>query len=214
MVIDLILIGAAIALEPLPLTGYLVLLSSENGTRKGLGFLLGWIVTLVAVVVLALLLTGGKPPKPATAPSQAILIAKIVLGVGLLGLAWRQRGRRGRATTPPSWMAKIDRLNFVAAMSLGFLLQPWPLVAAGALTVTGADLSKASSWAALVAFAVLASSSYLAMQTYVMASPAAARLRLNGLNLWLTAHRDDVIIVVSVAIGLWLIGHSAYLLAS
>src|SRR4051794_29874069 len=108
MTVDLVLIGLTIALEPLPLSAYLLVLSSAGGTRKGLGFLLGWTGTLIAVVVLTLVLTGGKPLRPGTVPSTAALVVKILLGLGLLGLAWRQHARRGQPKSPPSWMAKVD----------------------------------------------------------------------------------------------------------
>lgn len=212
--LDLILLGLAIALEPLPLTAYLLMLSSEGGTRKGLGFLVGWVATVVGVVALTLVLTGGKPLKSGSVPSTASLVIKIGLGAGLLWLAWHQRTRRGQPSSPPSWMAKIDQLGFVAAMFLGFLLQPWALVAAGAATVAAADLSQASSWVSLIVFCLLATVSYLAMQIYVVVSPKAARVQLDGLNDWIAGHRDQIIIVVSAAIGLWLIGYSTYLLVT
>ena len=43
MVLNLVLIGLAISLEPFPLTAFILLLSSEKGTRKGLVFVLGWL---------------------------------------------------------------------------------------------------------------------------------------------------------------------------
>jgi Sap, sulfolipid-1-addressing protein len=212
--LDLILIGLAIALEPLPLTAYLLMLSSDGGTRKGLGFLVGWVATLVGVLVLTLVVTGGKPPKSGSAPSTASLVVKIVLGAGLLWVAWRQRARRGLPPSQPSWLAKIDHLSFAAAMVLGFLLQPWPLVAAGAATVTAADLSKASSSVSLIAFGLLATASYLVIQVYVTVSPKEAGVRLDALQNWIARHRNEVIIVVSASIGGWLIGYSAYLLVT
>jgi hypothetical protein len=39
--LDLILIGIAITLDPLPLTAFLVLLPSKRGVRKGAAFLFG-----------------------------------------------------------------------------------------------------------------------------------------------------------------------------
>jgi hypothetical protein len=214
MTVDLLVIGLAIALEPLPLTAYLLMLTSEGGTRKGLGFIAGWMLTLIGVIVLTLLVTGGKPPASGSAPSTAALLAKIVIGVVLLLVAWRQRARRGRPVAKPSWMAKIDKLGFVAAMALGFLLQPWPLVAAGAAAVTAANLSQPSSLVALVLFALLATASYIAMEVYTIASPDAARSRLDALRDQIARHRDQAVIVLSVGAGVWLIGSSAYLLAT
>ena len=214
MTLDLLLIGLAIALEPLPMSAYILVLSAERGARAGFGFVLGWVFTLVGVVVLTLLVTGGKPLVTGSAPSTASLVAKILLGVALLVLAWRTRARRGRPPAPPRWMARLDSMNVAAAMALGFLLQPWVLVAAGVATVTAADLSHGATVLTLVGFCVLASASYLAMQAYAVLSPDAARTRLDGLRGWITAHQDQIVVVVSVALGLWLIGKSSYLLAT
>jgi hypothetical protein len=212
--VDLILLGLAIALEPLPLSAYLLLLSSTSGPRKGFGFLVGWVVTLAGVVALTLAVTGGHPVRPSTVPSTTSLIVKVALGTVLLGFAWRQQARRGRPKSPPKWMARIDRLNVLTAAGLAFLLQPWGLTAAGAATAIEANLSRAASVAGLVVFFVLSTASYAAMQVYVLRSPVAAGARLAGLNSWIIRNTDHVIVIVSAAIGAWLVGHSAYQLAS
>ncbi len=62
MVLDLLLIGLAITLEPFPLTAFILILSAEKGTRKGLAFILGWLACLVVVIAAVVLVTGGKPP--------------------------------------------------------------------------------------------------------------------------------------------------------
>jgi hypothetical protein len=43
MVLDLLLIGLAITLEPFPVTGFILLLTAERGPIKGLAFILGWL---------------------------------------------------------------------------------------------------------------------------------------------------------------------------
>ncbi len=212
--LDLFLIALVIAIEPLPLTSYLVVLGSRGGPAKGLGFVVGWLATLILVVVLTLTLTGGKPVQPGSVPSTAALVVTMLLGAGLLGLAVWQRSRRGRPKAPASWMKAVDRMSFGGAMILGFLVQPWPLVAAGAATVLQADLSQVSSVVALIGFCVIASLTYLLGQGYVWLAPAAAHVRLANLNRWITTHTDQIIIVASTAIGLWLIVRSIAQLAS
>jgi hypothetical protein len=69
-VFDLILIGVAVTLEPIPITGFILVLSAERGKLKGAAFILGWLASLVAIVAAVVLITGGKPPKPATVPSR------------------------------------------------------------------------------------------------------------------------------------------------
>ena len=109
MVLDLLLIGLGITLEPFPLIAFLLILSSEKGTRKGLAFILGWLACLVVVIGAVILLTGGKPPAPATAPSTAVLAIKLALGVVLILYAVRQERRRSLPRKPPAWMGGWTR---------------------------------------------------------------------------------------------------------
>ncbi len=214
MVLDLLLIGLAITLEPFPLTAFILILSAEKGTRKGLAFILGWLACLVAVIAAVVLTTGGSPPKPQTAPSTAGLAIKLALGIVLVLLAVRQRRRMGRPRKPPTWMARLDRLSLGSAVGLAVFLQPWALVAAGAATVLQAKLSTAGDYATLMIFCLLGTSSFLYLELYAAFAPAAAAVRLDRLRTWLDTHRDQVVIVIFLLLGFWLTGKSIYLLVT
>jgi Sap, sulfolipid-1-addressing protein len=216
VVFNLLLIGIVVALEPLPLTGFIIVLDSKRGALKGVAFIFGWLVSLAAVLALTILVTGNRPPKPATAPSVAILAVKIAIGVGLVGIAIRQRRRQGRPKKPkppPKWQAGVDNMSPWFAMLLAFLLQPWGLVAAGVATVTEAKLSSWQSWIALVAFCLVGTSSYLAMELYALLRPAKTDALLSSIRAWITAHTDQAIFYGALGLGLWLIGNSAAILA-
>ena len=60
MVLNLLLIGLAVALDPLPLTSFVVVLPSKRGVRKGTAFLFGWLVSLAVVVAVTVLATGNN----------------------------------------------------------------------------------------------------------------------------------------------------------
>jgi Sap, sulfolipid-1-addressing protein len=214
VVLDLLLIGLAITLEPFPLTAFVLVLSADRGTRKGLAFILGWLACLVAVIAVVILLTGGKPPRPHTAPSNAALAAKLALGVGLILFAGRRRRRMARPRKPPAWMARLDRFSPWAAAGLAAFLQPWALVGAGAATVVEAKLATVGSYLSLMAFCLLATSSYLFLELSATFAPDSAGRRLDRLREWLDTHQDQVIISVSLLLGLWLMGKSIYLLVS
>jgi threonine/homoserine/homoserine lactone efflux protein len=213
VVLDLLLIGLGITLEPVPLTAFILLLSSERGARKGLAFIVGWLACLILVVVAVTLVTGGKPLRPQTAPSTGALAAKLALGLLLILLAERQRRRLGRPRKPPTWMARLDRATPLMAAALAAFFQPWALVAAGAATVTEAKLATAAGYLTLVLFCVLATSSFLYLELYATFRPARAARRLSRLRVWLDRHRDHVIIVICLLLGCWLEGKSSYLLA-
>ena len=140
MVLDLVIIGLAITLEPLTIVAFILILSSEKGMWKGLAFILGWTACLVAVVAATVLITGASRPGPNTAPTTVALLVKAAVGALLIWLGFRQWRRMGRPRKQPAWMARLDHLSLWAAAGLGVFLQPWSLVAAGAATVVQARL--------------------------------------------------------------------------
>jgi Sap, sulfolipid-1-addressing protein len=216
MVLNLLLIGGAIALDPLPLTPFIVVLSSKRGVTKGAAFVFGWLVSLAVVVAVTVLATGNNPPKPNTVPSLAALAVKIAIGVWLVALGIRQRRRMGRPRPKkkPKWQANVDRMSPWFAMGLAPALQPWGLIGAGAATVMGAKLSSWESFLALFGFCVLASASYLAMLIYAGFWPQPSRAFLARFNTWISTHTDQAIVAGCLLLGFWLIGNSIYLIVA
>src|SRR5580698_9378152 len=100
IVLNLVLIGLVITLEPIPLTAFLLVLASKGGVRKGAAFIFGWLASLAIVVAGTVLVTGNKPPEPSTAPSLAALAVKLAIGVVLLAIAVRQWRRMGKPKKP------------------------------------------------------------------------------------------------------------------
>jgi hypothetical protein len=169
------------------------------------------------VIAITVLATGNEPPKPSTAPSLAALAVKIAIGVGLLVIALRQYRRRGHPKKPkktPKWQVGIDRMSPWYAIGLAVLVQPWPLVAAAAATVVQAKVTGGKTYIALFVFALIATSSILALEIHAVLRPEQSRAVLARLRTWMETHRDQVIIVVSLLLGLWLIGKSSYLVAT
>ncbi len=71
MVLNLILIGLVVTLDPLPLTAFFVVLPSKRGVAKGAAFTFGWLVSLAIVVTVTVLATGNNPrPKPPKKPPK------------------------------------------------------------------------------------------------------------------------------------------------
>jgi len=215
LVLDLMLIGLAVALDPLPLTAFLVVLPSQRGALKGAAFVFGWLVSLAIVVTITVTATGNDPPKPATVPSLAALAIKIVLGVVLVRIAIRHIRARSQPKPPkkpPKWQAHVDSMSPWFAMALAPTLQPWVLIGLGAATVVEAKLSSWESFLALALYCVLASSSYLAMEIYAVVRPAQSQALLARCKTWVDSHIDQAIIIGSLFIGLWFIADSLYLI--
>jgi Sap, sulfolipid-1-addressing protein len=217
MTLDLVLIGLVITLEPIPLTAFLLILLSKRGVRKGAAFIFGWLLSLAIVVALTVLATGNKPPKPNTAPSLAALAVKILIGVALLIIAERQRRRMGRPKKPkktPKWQTGLDEMSPWFVVGLAPLTQPWGLVAAGVAEITAAKLTSIQSYVALFVFCIVSTAVYLVLEIYAGFRPDRAQAFLGTIRAWIEGHTDQVIIVVSVLLGFWLIGKSIYVIVS
>jgi Sap, sulfolipid-1-addressing protein len=214
VVLDLLLIGLGIALEPFPLTAFILVLGAEKGIWKGLAFILGWLACLVVVIAAVILATGNSPPKPQTVPSTAALAVKLAVGVALILIALRKKRRMGRPRKPAAWLAKLDRLSLVSVAGLAAFLQPWTLVAAGATTITQAKLTTAGSYLVLALFCLLATSTFLYLELYATFARSGADATLKRLRDWLNTHQDQVVIAVFLLLGFWLAGESIYLLVS
>ena len=217
MVIDLVLIGLAMAFYPVALTIFILILASRHGPRKGAGFIFGWLVALTVVATVTILATGNKPPATGTAPSTGILVVKIVLGVVLLAIAERQRRRIGQPWQPkeePKWQARIDEMSALFAIGLGAFFQPSVFVVSAAATITGAKLSSAADYLSLVLFGLLSVSTYLTMDIYAMVRPERSEQVLTSLKAWIDRRTDVIIVIVAALLGLWLIGKSSYFLAT
>ncbi|MFF2204076.1 GAP family protein [Streptomyces sp. NPDC058145] len=216
MVLDLLLIGLAITLDPLPLMAFVLVVASAKGVWKGLVFILSWLACLVAVIAIVLAFTGGQPPPPKSPPSTAVLAVKLLIGLSLIFYGERRRRRRTAGAAPvresssSRLTAQMDRGTPWAAAGLAVLLQPWGMVAAGATTVVEADTSHFTTWLALCGFCLLATATLLAVELYVLFSPTAAKVRLLRLRAWMEGHQDQALVSLCLVLGFWLVGKSIY----
>ena len=100
------------------------------------------------------------------------------------------------------------------AMVLAPTLQPWAVIGAGAATVMEAKLSSWESYLTLALFCVLASASYIAIETYAVIRPDQSQAFLARFRTWIETHTDQVIIAGSLILGFWLIAKSIYLIVT
>ena len=207
LVLSLVLIGLAITLEPIPLTAFILILASQGGVRKGAGFIFGWLVSLAVVVTATVLLTGNNPPKPNTNPSLAALAAKLAIGVGLVVIAIRYYRKLGKPKPPKSppngrptsqhdpvvrhgprpahpalgtHRRRRDRHRRGEAVLLGGLPGPRPVLRHRHLLDPGhGDLRRVP--------------------------PQPAQDFLTRSRHWIDTHTDQVIVIVSLVLGFWLV---------
>ena len=217
LILDLVLIGLAIALEPIPLTAFILVLASTDGTKKGAAFIFGWLASLAVVVALTVLVTGNNPPNTGSAPSVAALAVEDpdrCRPAGDRVRRWRRLGQPKPPKKTPKWQTGIDSMSPWFAMALGPLTQPWGLVAAGVAVIVEAKLGSWQDYLVLFLFCVIATSSYLIMELYAGFRPTETQAFLATTRNWIDTHTDQVIIIVSFVLGFWLVADSIYLIVT
>ena len=217
MLLDLIVIGLAIALDPISLTPFLLILASKRGVRNGAAFMFGWLASIAIIIAGTLLITQSNPPAPSSAPSIAALVVKLVIGLGLIYFAMRQRRKMGQPKPPkktPKWQTGIDNMSLWFAVILAPLTQPWGLIAAGVTVITQANLASGQDVVALVLFAVIATSIIVTLELLAAFRPERAQEFIGRIRSWIGAHTDQAIVILFLAIGLYLVGSSIYYLST
>ena len=100
------------------------------------------------------------------------------------------------------------------AFALGPIVQPWGLIAAGSAIIVEAKVTTWQSTIALSLFCIVGTITYVAMELYALLRPAKTRAFVASLRRWVTSHTDQIIIVISLALGLWLIVASTRVLVA
>lgn len=210
---QLLPLAVGIAISPIPIIAVILMLLTPKAGGASTGFLLGWLVGIVAAVVLFMvigsnttLVTGGSTSTTGT--------VKIVLGVVLLVLSlrrWRKKPPEAQEAPLPKWMVGVDKVTPVKAIGLGFLLAAinpknlaLGIVAGMALATAGLPVGQ--EVAAIVVYTVIAACSVaIPVLWYAIARDSAAAT-LTSLKGWMIEHDNAVMAVVLLLLGVLLIG--------
>jgi threonine/homoserine/homoserine lactone efflux protein len=212
---DLLPLAVGVAISPVPVIAVILMLLAPRAGSTSVGFLLGWVVGVVAVTtvftVLAATIGLGSTD---TGPSTAAAWVKIVLGALLVLLAarqWRGRPESGEHAPLPKWMAAIDSFTLGKAAALGAALaavNPKNLllcVAAGT-TVGASGLPVGDQVVAVAVFCAIAVVSVAGPVVAYAVARDRMRHPLDELNAWLQANNAAVMAVLLLVIGVALLG--------
>lgn len=203
-----------IALSPIPLIAVIAMLFSRRAVGNGIGFLLGWFVGVAGGLAVLTALASTQDLGSSDDPSSTSTGIRLVLGVLLLGAAfraWHGRPRPGDDVPLPKWMKRVDGIHPVGAFVLAVLLggvNPKNLLmnvaAAAVLAATSLDTSDAVAVIAL--YTAVASCTVILAVAYriVLGDRAAATLeRMRG---WLGANSATVMAVLFLVLGVKVVG--------
>lgn len=205
--------AVGIAISPIPIIAAILMLLSPKAKGASLGFLFGWLVGIIAAIVIFTLLSSVLP-QPADGASTVVGVIKIVLGALLLLLAVKQRRSRpgeGEHAALPKWMAAIDTMTPAKALVLGFVLaavnpKNLLLAASAGVVVGGASLTLGQTIAVITVFTVIAASTVLGPVIAYLAASAKMAEPLERLRDWLVDNNAAIMAVLLLVIGVSVVG--------
>jgi len=105
--------AAGIAISPTPIVVVILMLFSPAGRRNALAYLIGWIIglTLLGIVLVFFVDTGLSILEHSTLFAKPIV--QVLLGVGVIFLAWRRWNKPQNTTieeVQPKWMVSLDKV--------------------------------------------------------------------------------------------------------
>ena len=197
------------AVQPVGILAYILILT-RGGRRDGWGFVVGWVLCALVVMVLTIAVAGDVQQSSTSTVAVAGWI-QILLGLLALGVLAVRRLRGPRAapavTDDPETPTSERNAGPVGAAVIAALTQGWPIVAAAVAAVLSATSAGAGQVFGMAVVIVVCSSTYLAAQIFSGFYPEATDARLQTLSRRIETNREKVIDVVLGGVGVWLLAN-------
>jgi hypothetical protein len=202
-------LGLAIAVcSPVSIVTVIVLLTMPSGRRRGIAFLVGWLLAIAVIAVVVVGAHGQDFGSSKTTPSRAASIAEIAVGVlAVLSAvrALRRRGQRAASNGTPKWLARLDDTHWVIATVVGALMLTYSLTIAAAAEILKANVSAEDDILAFAVFAVASMITILAPILVVIVAPDRSTRLLAAWRGWLLGNSRLIGLIALVVIGAALI---------
>jgi hypothetical protein len=206
-------IAIGIVVVPLPIAAIIVILFSPRATANGLAFLGGWVAGLTAVGGLTLLIADGSRVADEAGAARWASAIKLLLGVGLLFLAYRsfeKRPRTGEEPAAPPWMSALESYTAAKAARLGLVLaaanpKNLLLVVSAMAGVAVAGLPAGQAAGVLVVFVAVSSVGVILPLAYSLLGGEGVRDSLVAWRTWLVANNAVVVAAVLLVLGVLIV---------
>lgn len=207
-------LAVAVAIFPVPIIAAVLIVGSDGGRAKGVGFVLAWAAGLALVGSIALVVAGGTDASDEGEPATWVSALLLVLGLLLLMLAvkqWRDRPTGSEEAPLPSWMKTVDAFTMTRAAGVGFALSGLNpknalLSVAAAAEIAEVGLPAGRQVVVLLSFVVIASIGVLTPILLALAGGERSRKPLAALRNWMARYNAVIMSVLFLLIGAKLIG--------
>jgi len=213
LILTVLGLGFAIALcSPVSVVTVIVLLSMPSGRRRGIAFVVGWLLAIVLIGgVTVFVLHGQDFSSHHTTPSKTASVVEALVGLLVLlasARAYRrQRGKRMEAATAetPAWLNRLDRTNWLLAVLAGAFMLTYSLTIAAAAEILKANVSTTDSLLAFVVFTVASITTIVAPIVFVLTKPERSAETLERWRRWLLGNSRTVGLIALMVIGALLV---------
>jgi hypothetical protein len=203
-------LGLAVALtSPVSVVTVIVLLSLPAGRRRGLAFLVGWLIALAVIAALMLFVLHGQDfGSRSSSPSRAASALEVLLGSLLLiwaVVAYRRREPSSGVPSTPKWLGRIERTHWLLALAVGALMLSYGLTLAAASEILKANVSRLDATVAITVFALTSMVTVAAPIVAVVVAPERSEERLATWKAWLLGNSRVVTLIVLMVVAALLI---------
>jgi hypothetical protein len=210
LVAEVAALGLAVAFtSPVSVVTVIVLLSLPAGRRRGLAFLVGWLIALAVIAALMLFVLHGQDfGSRSSTPSRAASALEVLLGSLLLiwaVVAYRRREPSSGGASTPSWLGRIEGTHWLLALAVGALMLSYGLSLAAASEILKANVSRLDATVAITVFALTSMVTVAAPIVVVVAAPERSEQRLATWKAWLLGNSRVVTLVVLMVVAALLI---------
>lgn len=208
---ELLPVAVVIALNPVLVIAVVVLLSGPRAAAAGPAFTIGWAVGLAALTAAVVLLTSsvdsGETP-------VWLAVLRVLVGVGLLGLAVKKvagRPRGDEPRDPPGWMDGLATAAPARAGGIGLVFaavnpKHLALVMAAAPVINQDGLSTGEAVAAGAVFVLLGTSTVLACLLVRFAGGRPGKAALERVHAFMVRNVAVLVAALLAVIGAKILG--------
>jgi threonine/homoserine/homoserine lactone efflux protein len=212
-------LGLAVAFtSPGSVVTMIVLLSMSDGLRRGIAFIVGWLLALLVLALLMVFVLHGYDfSSKHTTPSRLVSVGELVLGGLLLVGSWRLYRRpteKKGPESPPKWLDRVDRTHWLLALAVGAFMLSYTLSLAAVAEILKANVSALEASGAAFVFAAASIVTIAAPVAVVIAAPERSAEVLASWKAWLLANSRSIALIALMVIGALLIARAVHDLAA
>lgn len=211
---DILPLAIGVALSPIPIIAVILMLFSVQARNTSLGFLIGWFLGVAVVATIIVFVVDPVQESTGGEESQLSSILRLVLGVLLLFLAyrdWKKRPKPGDEVPMPVWMDSIESMTGAKALGMGALLsgvnpKNLALTIGAGVAIAAAGLNLGQTILVLIIYILIACVSVAAPVVVYLVMGDKATPTLNSWKAWLTNNNTTVMMLLCLVFGFVLLG--------